>query len=155
MLFSYITPLFVVAGNAIVVYLLHGDIGYGNKVCFVDNIISNIVTFVFPLSFVCLVNTVLFIHTISKIRIDKSIRKSKEDTTQLIILVKLFTLTGSVWILQVIDGFITEISVFSFVATILTSSQGLFIFLSFVTSPQIIKHIKSWRNIGVLGKNKS
>jgi hypothetical protein len=152
-LFSYLTPIAVVAGNAMVVYLLHGDVGYGRKVCFVDNMISNIVTFVFPLSFVSLVNTVLFLHTISKIRIDKTIRKSKQDMSEVKIFAKLFSLTGSVWIFQVIDGFFPQISTYSFVATILTSGQGLFIFLSFVTSPQIIKHIKSWRNSD--GKSKS
>jgi hypothetical protein len=146
MVFSYATPLIVVAGNATIVYILYGDIGYGKKVCFVDNRISNIVTFVFPLSFICLVNTVLFFHTISKIQINKTIRKSKQDTSELIIFGKLFSLTGSVWIMQVIDGFFPQITAFSFIATVLTSSQGLCIFLSFVTSPQIIKQIKCWGN---------
>jgi hypothetical protein len=145
--FSYITPLLVVVGNAAVVYLLSGDLGYGKRVCFVDNTISNIVTFVVPLSLVCLVNTVLFLHTMFKIRLDKTIRKSKQNTSELIIFGKLFSLTGCVWILQIVDGFIPQISAYSFVTTILTSSQGLFIFLSFVTSPQIIKIVKSCRNI--------
>jgi hypothetical protein len=146
MLFSYITPLFVVVGNVAIVYLLSGDVGYGVNVCFVDNTISNIVTFVFPLSLVCLVNTILFLHAISKIRLDKTIRKSKQNTSELIIFGKLFSLTGCIWILQIIDGFIPQISTYSFITTILTSLQGLFIFLCFVTSPQITKHIKCWRN---------
>jgi hypothetical protein len=155
LLFAYIPPLVVVAGNVTVVYLLYGYVGYGNKVCFVDCKISNIVTFILPLSLVCLGNTLLFIQTILNIRVDKTIQKSTKDTSELIILVKLFTLTRSIWILQIIDGLIPEISIYSFVATILSSSQGLFIFLSFATSPRIINHIKSWRNIGRLGKDNS
>jgi hypothetical protein len=155
MLFSYITPLLVVGGNSAIVYLLSGDVGYGIKVCFVDNTISNIVTFVVPLSLVCLVNTVLFLHTIFKIRPNKTIRKTKKSTSEVIIFGKLFSLTGCVWILQIIDGFIPQISTYSFITTIMTSSQGLFIFLSFVTSPQITKHIKCRRNVDKKSKGDS
>jgi hypothetical protein len=76
-----------------------------------------------------------------KLKIDKTIRKSKEDTSEVLIVCKLFSLTGSVWILQIIDGFLPEISLFSFITSVLTSSQGMFIFLCYATSPQVLKHI--------------
>jgi hypothetical protein len=153
LLFSYITPLVIVGVNITVAYLVSGEIGYGTKVCFVDNKISNIVTFICPLSLTCVLNTVLFLNVMPKLRNDKTIRKSKKDTSEVLKAFKLFSLTGSVWILQVIDGFLSEISLFSFITTVVTSSQGLIIFLSYASSPQIKKHIKSKRNPGKMPNN--
>ncbi|XP_052085093.1 uncharacterized protein LOC127722236 [Mytilus californianus] len=52
--------------------------------------------------------------------------------------IKLFSLTGITWIGQIIDSFV-PLSLFSFVVTILTGLQGLFILLSFVCNKRVIK----------------
>ncbi|XP_062606770.1 latrophilin receptor-like protein A [Saccostrea cucullata] len=141
-LFCYFTPLFVIATNIITTFALEGNIGYGKYLCFVENLIQNIVTFIVPLCVTCIVNTVLFIFTLLNISFAQNIRKTKENKSELLISIKLFSLTGTVWILQVLDSLL-QISVFSFVVTFLTSLQGLFIFLSFSSSSRILNFLKS------------
>jgi hypothetical protein len=62
--------------------------------------------------------------------------------SELLIFVKLFFLTGTVWILQVLDALL-QISILSFIVTALTSSQGIFIFLSFSSSSKVLNYVKS------------
>ncbi|XP_061162867.1 adhesion G protein-coupled receptor L4-like [Saccostrea echinata] len=147
--FCYFTPLIIVVANVMFTFGLEGNIGYGKYLCFVENLAQNIATFVVPLTVTCTVNTVLFILTLLNINFVKNIRKSKENTSELLISIKLFSLTGTVWILQVLDSLL-HISVFSFVVTFLTSSQGFFIFLSFSTSSRILKYLES-----LLGKRNN
>jgi hypothetical protein len=137
----YTVPFFIVLLNALMSYFINGSIGYGVKVCFVEPYIQNIVTFIGPLVLTCMNNIVMFICTIVNIKFNKDIQKSQENKSELLISIKLFCLTGGVWILQVIDT-LFYISPFSFVTTVLTSCQGVFIFLSFATSRQVRKHLK-------------
>lgn len=141
LMFSYGFPFIVVSSNALISRYVTGNIGYGTTICFVEGLIQNITTFIIPIILTCLGNILLFFLTIISINLDKNIQKSKKNKSELVIFFKLFCLTGSVWILQVIDSFL-QLSFFSFVAAILTSSQGLFIFLSFATSPRIFKYLK-------------
>ncbi|XP_061180211.1 adhesion G protein-coupled receptor L4-like [Saccostrea echinata] len=155
--FCYFIPFVIVGANIISTFAFQGNIGYGKYLCFVENLIQNIATFVVPLSVTCTVNSVLFILTLLNIKFAQNIRKSKENKSELLISIKLFSLTGTVWILQVLDSF-SQISVFSFVVTFLTSLQGLFIFLSFSSSSRILNYIKSllWkRNIHRIGDEES
>jgi hypothetical protein len=136
----YLTPFLVLSANIIITFTVEGNIGYGSFICFVDGTIQNIVTFIVPLITTCIGNTVMFILTVVSINVDKNISKSTQSKSEFLIFVKLFSLTGIVWVLQVVDGFVT-ISVFSFVVTILTSSQGIFILLSFATSSRVLNYI--------------
>lgn len=145
LMFSYGFPSFVVSSNVLISWCVTGNIGYGTTLCFVEGLIQNITTFIIPIIVTCVVNILLFVLTIFSINQDKNIQKSKENKSELVIFFKLFFLTGSVWILQVIDSFL-QLSFFSFVAAILTSSQGIFIFLSFSTSPRIFKYFKKMIN---------
>lgn len=145
LMFSYGFPSFIVFSNVLISWCVTGNIGYGTTLCFVEGLIQNITTFIIPIIVTCVVNILLFVLTIFSINQDKNIQKSKENKSELVIFFKLFFLTGSVWILQVIDSFL-QLSFFSFVAAILTSSQGIFIFLSFSTSPRIFKYFKKMIN---------
>ncbi|XP_048729865.2 uncharacterized protein LOC125647215 [Ostrea edulis] len=152
----YTVPFIMVLLNVVLSYYINGSVGYGVRLCFVDHYIQNIVTFIVPLLLTCINNIVMFICTIPNINFSRDIKKSEDNRSELLIFIKLFSLTGGVWILQVIDS-ILHISFFSFVTTILTSSQGLFIFLSFAMSQQILKHLKEirrgfGRNVGVQRK---
>ena len=103
-LFSYTFPVFIVCVNVLLSYYIDGEIGYGVNVCFVESFIQNIVTFIVPLLLTCVCNVIMFIMTITNIDLDTDIQKSRENRSELIIFTKLFFLTGSVWILQVIDS---------------------------------------------------
>uniref|UniRef100_A0A8W8JZS5 G-protein coupled receptors family 2 profile 2 domain-containing protein n=1 Tax=Magallana gigas TaxID=29159 RepID=A0A8W8JZS5_MAGGI len=119
-------------------------IGYGTTLCFVEDFVQNLATFIAPLLITCVVNIVMFTITVININSVKHIEKSKKDKSELVIFLKLFSLTGIVWIFQIVDG-VLNISAFSFVATLLTSSQGTIIFLSFASSSRILKYLRSKR----------
>ncbi|XP_061185572.1 latrophilin receptor-like protein A [Saccostrea echinata] len=154
--FCYFTPFIIIGVNITFTFALQGKIGYGEYLCFVENFIQNIATFIAPLTVTCTVNIVLFIFTLLNIRFAKNIRKSKENKSELLIAIKLFSLTGTVWILQVLDGLL-QISIFSFIVTFLTSLQGFFIFLSFSSSPGILNFLNTFfckRNNNQMGEGE-
>ncbi|XP_062592544.1 LOW QUALITY PROTEIN: probable G-protein coupled receptor Mth-like 3 [Saccostrea cucullata] len=140
-LFCYMLPVTIISLNVILSYVINCSIGYGKRICFVENFVQNIVTFIVPLLLTCVSNLFLFVLIIINIDVDKNIQKSKDNKSELVIFIKLFCLTGSVWILQVIDSFL-ELSFFSLVVTLLTSSQGIFIFLIFSSSSHIRNMLK-------------
>ena len=143
--FCYITPVFVIVINIVISFSFQRNIGYGTNLCFVENFVQNLVTFIVPLLLTCVVNTVMFTLTVININFVKNINKSREDKNELLIFMKLFSLTGIIWIFQMIDAML-QLSVFSFVATILTSSQGFIIFLSFASSSRILSYFRALRN---------
>nr|XP_034338861.1 probable G-protein coupled receptor Mth-like 3 [Crassostrea gigas] len=143
-IYCYITPIFIITTNIILTYYIQNKIGYGTTLCFVEDFVQNLATFIAPLLITCVVNIVMFTITVININSVKHIEKSKKDKSELVIFLKLFSLTGIVWIFQIVDG-VLNISAFSFVATLLTSSQGTIIFLSFASSSRILKYLRSKR----------
>lgn len=143
-IYCYITPIFIITTNIILTYYIQNKIGYGTTLCFVEDFVQNIATFIAPLLITCVVNIVMFTITATNINSVKHIEKSKKDKSELVIFLKLFSLTGIVWIFQIVDG-VLNISAFSFVATLLTSSQGTIIFLSFASSSRILNYFRSKR----------
>ncbi|XP_062588151.1 uncharacterized protein LOC134249802 [Saccostrea cucullata] len=129
--FSYLTPLVVVCTNVIVMFAVNGTLGYGVQICFVENIISNIVSFVIPLSLTCFINCFFFLNTVRGISSSSKMRKDKVSEVKTF--AKLFSITGLVWFVQILDAFVTWF-VLSYLATALICLQGCFIFLSFCCS---------------------
>lgn len=140
----YTAPIFIITTSIILTYYIQNKIGYGTTLCFVEDFVQNLATFIAPLLITCVVNIVMFTITVININSVKHIEKSKKDKSELVIFLKLFSLTGIVWIFQIVDG-VLNISAFSFVATLLTSSQGTIIFLSFASSSRILKYLRSKR----------
>lgn len=138
----YSAPIFIITINIILTYYIQNKIGYGTTLCFVEDFVQNIATFIAPLLITCVVNTAMFTITAINIKYVKHIKKSKEDKSEVVIFLKLFSLTGIVWVFQILDG-ILNVSVFSFVVIILTSSQGTIIFLSFASSSRILNYFRS------------
>lgn len=141
-IYCYITPIFIITTNIILTYYIQNKIGYGTTLCFVEDFVQNLATFIAPLLITCVVNIVMFTITATNIKYVKHIQKSKEDKSEIVIFLKLFSLTGIVWVFQILDG-ILNVSVFSFVVIILTSSQGTLIFLSFACSSRILNYFRS------------
>lgn len=138
----YTAPIFIITTNIILTYYIQNKIGYGTTLCFVEDFVQNIATFIAPLLITCVVNIVMFTITATNIKYVKHIQKSKEDKSEIVIFLKLFSLTGIVWVFQILDG-ILNVSVFSFVVIILTSSHGTLIFLSFACSSRIHNYFRS------------
>lgn len=70
------------------------------------------------------------------------VQKSKEDVSYVIISLKMFSVTGGVFIFTIIDAFL-QLSAFSFFTSFLTSLQGVFIFFSFFTSRHVLSLFQS------------
>ncbi|XP_063404440.1 adhesion G protein-coupled receptor E1-like [Mytilus trossulus] len=135
--YSYGTPFVIVIINIAIQIVLSGgaNIGYGGSNCFISDI-PQIAAFICPVGVICLVNIWLFGFTAYTIYTRPIIRSTANDKQDFYVYIKLFSLTGITWIGQIVDSFI-PLSVFSFVVTILTGLQGLFIFLSFVCNKRV------------------
>ncbi|XP_061171983.1 uncharacterized protein LOC133181511 [Saccostrea echinata] len=129
--FSYLSPLVVVCTNVVVMFAVNGTLGYGVEICFVENVISNMVSFVAPLALTCFINCFFFFNTVRGISSSSKMRKDKISEVKTF--AKLFSITGLVWLVQILDAFVTWF-VLSYMATALICLQGCFIFLSFCCS---------------------
>lgn len=135
--YSYGTPFIIVIINIAIQIMLSGgaNIGYGGSNCFISDI-PQIAAFICPVGVICVVNIWLFGFTAYTIYKRPIIQSTANDKQDFYVYIKLFSLTGITWIGQIVDSFI-PLSVFSFVVTILTGLQGLFIFLSFVCNKRV------------------
>ena len=138
-IYSFLTPAIVVAANCIVLYLLFGTIGYGKGICFLSDSTSRVITMIIPAGIVCVINVFLFIRTAYSIMSFPDIKSTKQQRNSFIIFVKLFTITGALWTLQIIDSFINDVTVLTYLTTILNGLQGLFIFTSYVCNRNVLK----------------
>ncbi|KAJ8304614.1 hypothetical protein KUTeg_018197 [Tegillarca granosa] len=73
-----------------------------------------------------------------KIKTMPKIQSNAHDRNELSIYLKLFTLTGITWLLQVVDSFFI-VSALSYIVVILNGFQGLFIFISYTCNRRVIK----------------
>ena len=102
-----------------------------------------IVTFIIPLILVCVTNLVFYAFTLYKIMSCPHIESTSGNKTHFSVYIKLFSITGLTWILQIIDTFL-EVSILSYIVSVLNGLQGLFIFVSYVCNARVIK---MWRAV--------
>lgn len=135
-----IFPCVVVVLNIVISWILSGkeDVGYGNKICFIDNKFLRLATFTIPVGLMCLLNLVFFVITIISIRKVPDVPENKSIRSEFRIFCRLFTITGIPWVLQIIDGYL-PFSTFSYVTTIINSLQGTAIFAAFVLNKRVIR----------------
>jgi hypothetical protein len=132
--FSYLLPLAIVVTNVSVMFGVTKTLGYGQKICFVENLFSNIISFFVPLLITCGCNCFFFIKSIRGIAASSITRKDKVREVKTF--AKLFSITGLVWIVQIVDAFVRWTAL-SYFATILICLQGCFIFFSFCCSEMV------------------
>lgn len=142
LLFSYLVPLVVVGTNIGVMVGVSGTLGYGERICFVENVVSNIILFVTPIIVTCCLNCFFFLKTIRGISSSSKLRDDK--VAEVKTFVKLFSITGLVWTVQIVDAFV-EWLVLSWVSTALVCLQGCFIFFSFCFSRSTLRMWKESR----------
>jgi hypothetical protein len=99
-----------------------------------------LLTFIIPTILQIIFNIVMFSITFHYIRNTPKVQSS-QHRNELSIFLKLFLLTGISWILMIVDGFF-EISPFTFLATVVNGSQGLFLFISFVCNKKAMCALK-------------
>ncbi|XP_063420135.1 uncharacterized protein LOC134705320 [Mytilus trossulus] len=148
-LYSYGIPAIIVVLNIIITRSLSSGtlIGYGGRVCFLNQQIAFIVTFIVPISLVCFSNIFFFIGTALKIARRPKLKNDSQmrlNEIQFSVYVKLFSITGISWIFQIIDSFI-PFSAFSTIVSLLNALQGVFIFISYVCNRRVLNLYKQTR----------
>ena len=127
---------------------VHGT-GFGGHTCFIDDRQTQLFSFILPIVAICLVNFGLFTVTFYKIYSAPTMENANQHSrNDLAIYFKLFLLTGTAWIFQIIDGMFA-VSPFSYLVTILIASQGLYIMISFVFNRRVKCML---HEIGLYGK---
>ncbi|KAK6187370.1 hypothetical protein SNE40_005418 [Patella caerulea] len=138
------TPVVIVTTNIISNYILSDgtDIGYGGKVCYLSTPQLVIYCFIVPLCFVILTNIIFFLSTIMSIHRVKQTGKQTAERHNIYIYMKLSVLTGCFWIFAIIASTVRS-PVVEYVSVILNSSQGFFLFWSFVLNKTVLSKYKS------------
>lgn len=141
LIYSYAGPLIIVCLTVSSSYLSDNDLyGYDRNVCFIQDHLVLICTFIVPITIICLVDLFLFISTVISIKSTPKVNTKEsfmQNKIHYTVYVKLFVLTGSSWILQIIDSFF-PVSSFSIVVSFLNSFQGLYIFLAYNCNRRVL-----------------
>ncbi|GFR94420.1 G-protein coupled receptor Mth [Elysia marginata] len=115
--------------------------GYGKDFCYLDSTFLVGVATVFPLALVILTNVIFFIITAGKIhkigKLQSPEFAQKNDRTNLYIYIKLSTITGAFWVIQILAEALNN-DVLRFIAIFSNGLQGVFIFLSYMCNKRIL-----------------
>lgn len=146
-IYSFGVPLVIVLINVAVGLILNDGYRtlYGRKNCFHSEMLPLVCSFIVPVLILCIINIIFFLMAACRITFtknDTSTGCSSGSQYKISIYVKLFILTGVTWIFQIVDAFV-EPSLFSFIATALNGCQGVYIFVSYVCTKRVFKHIKT------------
>ncbi|KAL5015230.1 hypothetical protein ScPMuIL_009500 [Solemya velum] len=140
-IYTFVSPMLVVSATISVKFGLYNypDVVYAGDFCFLSSVYSLVVTFIGPIMVVLLSNLVFFIATLYGLSKSPKIpgRESSRNRRLCLVYLKLYTITGITWILQVVNSMVT-VSALSYTANILNAAQGVFIFLSFTCNQRVV-----------------
>ena len=139
-------PLLLVVGSIVINYTNGGgqfSPEFGGSRCWYTQRYAMLLYFGLPIALSIIINITLYIWT--SINLHKAF-KSRADMIKrkrynFFVYVRLFILMGITWIFGFISAFTDEI-VIDFIFVILTSLQGLFLFISFVCNKRVFFEVK-------------
>ncbi|XP_061165626.1 uncharacterized protein LOC133174529 [Saccostrea echinata] len=140
-IYIFLLPFLTVFGYLITMFSVWGNVGYGKQDCFIDGKMSLIFTFLVPVGFLCIGNVFFFSQTIRAIKLSPTVSSNKPERNDFLICVRLFPVTGVIWLLQILDGLLPQ-SYFTYIISVMNTSQGVFIFLGFVCNKRTILMFK-------------
>ena len=142
-LYSVLIPFIIVALHiAVIAIFFGGSNSYGGRKCFILHRISTYVTFICPIVLICICNLYFFVITARSIHNTPIPEGNERERNEIGIFLRLTSITGLSWLLQVIDSFL-PLTAFSFVASSINSLQGFFIFLSFTLNRRNIDLLRN------------
>ncbi|XP_063439695.1 uncharacterized protein LOC134720991 [Mytilus trossulus] len=157
-LYSYGLPVLIVSINMITTFLHDGSFGYGGRMCFLNRPTAIIVTFIIPITLVCLTNIYFFIVTSVKIVSTPKMKREEQNSTlnrvHFSFYIKLFTITGITWIFQIIDALFPA-SAISSVVSMLNALQGVFIFISFICNRRVLQLFRKANPLSLLSSTSN
>lgn len=136
-------PATIVSANIIGTFANEkdGTLGYGEIRCFIDSRLSLLASFMVPVALLCSANTIFFIRTLISIKKTPDVPENTKKRNEFAIFVRLFTVTGLTWILQIVDAFL-QFSAFSYVTEVINGLPGVAIFMAFITNKRVIHLLK-------------
>ena len=143
---SWGLPMLFVGGCVLLDHFQVVFIGYGNEdACWLVSSDGKIIVFAVPIASVLLYNIGAFSHTIWAINRARkqTIRVKSAGQDQKVVLkiyLRLVTLMGFTWFFSFSAEFIHKTLIYPFV--VLTTTQGVFIFVAFVCKTRVLKLIK-------------
>lgn len=142
-IYSFGMPLLIVVGNVCFFLITSSgqEFGYGRQNTLTDDKMAYIVTFITPLSVICLTNSFYFITTAYKIKSTPKVKGLDQSRLHFVVCLKLFFLTGLTWGFQIIDSFL-ELSFLSYIVAVSNGLQGFFLFLSYVCNTRVWRMYK-------------
>jgi len=135
--FIYLAPLLIVAATASVSLVKSSgeNIGYGERMCFINDNLISVITLLIPIAISLVLNTIFFIKTVCTLRASSS-NVASPERSYIAVYIKLFIMLGFTWPMLIVDALL-DFSVFSYFALVLSSLQGFYIFLSFTCRRQV------------------
>lgn len=149
--YSYGVPAIIVSSNVLFTYIYSDkkNFGYVGDICFLNHQLSFVFSFIVPITVVCCTNLCFFTATViqiakrPKLENEGQIKLNRMNTA---IYLKLFSVTGICWLLQIIDTFL-PMSTFSKIISIVNDLPGLFIFWSFICNKRVSNlYLKTFRS---------
>jgi hypothetical protein len=123
--------LILVATNMVVSHIVSDgqSLGYSPRTCYIEDPKMILYTFALPVGLTVCINTFMFVVTVCRIHDKHDVRKSK-DQPKVSAYFRLTTLTGMSWLFGFLAQ-LTNLQVFSFLHTIFSAGQGIFLYLAF------------------------
>ena len=131
-LYAFLSPALVVALAVAANYNVHGDLGYGGAICYISRATTREMAVALPVGVLVLVNVVLFLVTVVRLRREQRPRSSREGRVGLLACVRLSVLTGLSWLALFLHESGPRVQVLQYVAIVLFGLQGVVVFASLV-----------------------
>ncbi|XP_050408339.1 uncharacterized protein LOC126823498 [Patella vulgata] len=137
------TPILIIVANIVTNYVLSDGaiIGYGGNICYLSTPRLVLYCFVLPLSLVILTNIIFFLWTICIIHRVKQSGKQTGDRNNIFVYLKLSVVTGCFWLFAILSN--VDSPVMTYISIILNSSQGIFLFWSFVLNKTVLNKCRN------------
>lgn len=146
--YSFGLPFIVVSSTAVVSYVITNDLSYiyGKHRCFIDNKVMFMTVFVGPVVLSSILNIILYV--VVAINIACTPKPNQGDINgptnlDIVVYVKLFTLTGFSWGLQAVDSFF-PLSYFSIIVSFMNSFEGIYMFLAFIANRRVLQKYQTY-----------
>ena len=145
--FVVVMSALLVVANLAVNLVQDGNLGYGDRICYISSNFGLLLTFVTPVGLIVLSNLCFLSVTIWRISHLPKLKGSKSaDRSNVLIYIKMSTLTGACWVFGFL-GILTKIDIFEILFILTNASQGLFLMVSFVCNRRVLGLFRNlWSN---------
>ncbi|XP_045172388.2 adhesion G protein-coupled receptor E1-like [Mercenaria mercenaria] len=136
--YIYLLPGLFVGANVIYSMLVKGKIGYGDKLCYIDEAVMRGLVFALPIFIIIFANCFVYFYIVYKTRaISIMAGRRSREMKYATVYFRLLLLTGVSWVFGFLNEiFSSDVLQYCFIVTI--AGQGVFLFLAFC-----IGHIRS------------